>query len=108
MEDQSKSEGAKLGYKRLETTYPFATKWLRLRQDRILLNGDKEITFTYLDRHRPVQIGKSDLFVAVQEDAVLAQPEPFRREGIGRLQPLIPQFRPFGFALVFHAFGLTP
>src|SRR3982750_4445980 len=34
MEDQSKSEGAKLGYKRLETVYPFVTKWLRLRQDR--------------------------------------------------------------------------
>ena len=56
MEDQSKSEGAKLGYKRLETTYPFATKWLRLRQDRILLNGDSEIAFAYLDRSLAVEV----------------------------------------------------
>ena len=56
MEDQSKSEGAKLGYKRLETTYPFATKWLRLRQDRILLDGGSEITFTYLDRSLAVEV----------------------------------------------------
>jgi ADP-ribose pyrophosphatase len=56
MDDQSKSEGAKLGYKRLETTYPFTTKWLRLRQDRILLDGDGEITFTYLDRSLAVEV----------------------------------------------------
>src|SRR6476659_6482722 len=55
-DEQSKAEGAKLGYKRLETTYPFATKWLRLRQDRILLPGGKEIAFSYIDRSTAVEV----------------------------------------------------
>jgi ADP-ribose pyrophosphatase len=56
IDEQSKSEAAKLGYKRLATTYPFSTKWLRLRQDRILLPGEKEITFSYLDRSTAVEV----------------------------------------------------
>ncbi|MFL5731877.1 MAG: NUDIX domain-containing protein, partial [Chloroflexia bacterium] len=55
-EDYAKPEGAKLGYKRLETTYPFATKWLRVRQDRILLPKGNQIDFSYLDRSLAVEI----------------------------------------------------
>ena len=49
MEKNDKPEGAKRGWRLLDTTYPFATKWLKLRQDRIHLEGDGEIAFTYLD-----------------------------------------------------------
>jgi ADP-ribose pyrophosphatase len=55
-DDHSKPEGTKLGYKRLGTTFPFSTKWLRLRQDRIRLPGDKEIDFSYIDRSFAVEI----------------------------------------------------
>src|SRR5690349_19755985 len=37
-----------MGWKRLSTSYPFATKWLHLRQDRVERNGE-EITFTYAE-----------------------------------------------------------
>jgi len=55
-DDHSKPESAKLGYKRLATTYPFSTKWLRLRQDRLVLPGGKDIAFSYLDRSFAVEI----------------------------------------------------
>lgn len=45
-----KPEGERLGWHLLETTYPFATHWLKLRQDRIRIEGaNSEITFTYID-----------------------------------------------------------
>ncbi len=45
---EDKFQGVRAGWKRLSTTYPFSTKWMRLRQDRINRNGE-EITFTYVD-----------------------------------------------------------
>jgi len=45
---EDKPLGSLEGWKRLSTTYPFSTKWLRLRQDHIDRNGE-EIVFTYVD-----------------------------------------------------------
>jgi ADP-ribose pyrophosphatase len=44
-----KPEGEKYGWHVQETSYPFATKWLKLREDHVALDGDGNITFTYVD-----------------------------------------------------------
>jgi ADP-ribose pyrophosphatase len=44
-----KPQGTRIGWHLLSTTYPFVTQWLRLRQDRVLLEGKGEIDFTYHD-----------------------------------------------------------
>lgn len=49
MNNNDKPLGAKLGWKLLNTTHPFATSWLKLRQDRVLLDNNGEIAFTYVD-----------------------------------------------------------
>lgn len=51
-----KPEGAKLGWRVLETVRPFATPWLRLRQDRIAIVGKGEVTYTYEERMDAVGI----------------------------------------------------
>ncbi|BCL78883.1 hypothetical protein ccbrp13_13480 [Ktedonobacteria bacterium brp13] len=42
-----KPEGARLGWKIVETLYPFSTPWMKLRQDRINIKGKGEILYTY-------------------------------------------------------------
>lgn len=49
MNNNDKSLGAKYGWKLQDTNTPFATNWLKLRQDRVLLDGSGDITFTYID-----------------------------------------------------------
>src|SRR2546423_1380642 len=44
-----KSEAARYGWHLLGTTYPFTTNWLKLRQDRVKVEGNGEIEFTYVD-----------------------------------------------------------
>ena len=41
--------GERLGWKRLSTTFPLVTRWLRLRRDRVRIEGKREITFTYVE-----------------------------------------------------------
>lgn len=45
-----KPEGAKLGWRVIETTHPFSTPWMRLRQDRIAIADRGEVTYTYEER----------------------------------------------------------
>src|SRR5438067_8743553 len=45
-----KPEGAKLGWRVVETTHPFSTPWMRLRQDRIAIVGKGGATYTYEER----------------------------------------------------------
>lgn len=45
-----KPEGAKLGWRVVETTHPFSTPWMRLRQDRIAIADRGEVTYTYEER----------------------------------------------------------
>lgn len=51
-----KPEGAKLGWRVLATAHPFATPWMRLRQDRIAIAGGGEVTYTYEERADAVGI----------------------------------------------------
>jgi ADP-ribose pyrophosphatase len=46
---RDKPEGARLGWTVLETTYPFHTQWMTLRQDRVGIAGQGEITYTYVE-----------------------------------------------------------
>jgi ADP-ribose diphosphatase len=54
--DLDKPEGAKLGWKRLATTYPFSSRWLKLRQDRVHIEGQGEIVYTYCESRGAVAI----------------------------------------------------
>lgn len=56
MNKQDKPLGAKLGWKRLSTSYPFVTPWLRLRQDRIHIEDKGEIAYTYRESNGAVGI----------------------------------------------------
>ncbi len=56
MNKGDKPQGEKAGWRLLDTTYPFATKWLKLRQDRVQLKDKCEITFTYVDNPGAVVI----------------------------------------------------
>jgi ADP-ribose pyrophosphatase len=47
MNPQDKPEGEKLGWRLRETSHPFATPWLRLRQDKIDIDDQGEIEYTY-------------------------------------------------------------
>jgi ADP-ribose pyrophosphatase len=47
MTKHDKLEGERLGWHVKETTYPFAREWLRLREDKIELEGTGEIVCTY-------------------------------------------------------------
>ena len=50
MNKNDKPEGEKVGWHLLDTTYPFVTKWIKLRQDRVHLDrAGREIDFTYYD-----------------------------------------------------------
>lgn len=49
MGKNDKPNGAKVGWRLRETTYPFANEFIKLRQDRVDLQGNGEITFTYQD-----------------------------------------------------------
>ncbi len=42
-----KPVGASLGWRLLEVSYPFSTPWMRLRQDRIHIEGRGETSYTY-------------------------------------------------------------
>jgi ADP-ribose pyrophosphatase len=44
-----KPQGEKAGWHLLDTTYPFVTKWIKLRQDHVRLAGNGEVYFTYID-----------------------------------------------------------
>jgi ADP-ribose pyrophosphatase len=51
-----KPEGAKLGWRIVASAYPFATPWMRLRQDRLAIAGKGEATYTYEERADAVGI----------------------------------------------------
>ena len=51
-----KPEGAKLGWRIVASAYPFATPWMRLRQDRIAIAGKGDATYTYEERADAVGI----------------------------------------------------
>jgi ADP-ribose pyrophosphatase len=42
-----KPEGAKLGWRVLDRSYPFSTPWIRLCQDHVSIEGRGETTYTY-------------------------------------------------------------
>ncbi|MGA7730129.1 MAG: NUDIX hydrolase [Chloroflexia bacterium] len=46
----------KLGWHLKETTYPFGTKWLTIRQDRIEIEGNGEIEYAYRESRGAVVI----------------------------------------------------
>ncbi len=54
MNSHGKPEGARLGWQVLETTYPFATPWLKLRQDRVRIAGKDDIIYTYIQGNAAV------------------------------------------------------
>lgn len=45
-----KPEGARLGWRVLETQYPMTTPFMRVRQDRIQIAAQGEVTYTYEER----------------------------------------------------------
>ena len=49
MQSKERPEGALSGWHRLSTRYPFATKWLKLREDHVRLAGDGEIQFAFVE-----------------------------------------------------------
>ncbi|MGI8856428.1 MAG: NUDIX domain-containing protein [Thermomicrobiales bacterium] len=51
-----KPEGAKLGWRILASAYPFASPWMRLRQDRLAIAGKGEVTYIYEERADAVGI----------------------------------------------------
>ena len=51
-EPNDKPVGARHGWHLLETSYPYVTPWIRLRQDRVRLDGNGEITYSYVE-HPP-------------------------------------------------------
>ncbi len=51
-----KPVGATIGWTILETTWPFITPWMRLRQDRIHIEGQGDTTYTYHDHSGSVVI----------------------------------------------------
>ena len=53
---KDKPLGEKLGWHLKETAYPLVTKWLTLRQDRIEIEGDGEIEYTYRESRGAVVI----------------------------------------------------
>jgi ADP-ribose pyrophosphatase len=55
LSNEEKPLGAQMGWQRVDTTYPFVTRWLRLRQDRIDRSG-LELNFTYVDGPGAVMI----------------------------------------------------
>jgi len=56
MRMDDKPEGAKLGWRVLESAHPFSTAWMRLRQDRLAIAGKGEVTYTYEERADAVGI----------------------------------------------------
>jgi|SRR5687768_2561933 len=46
--EKGKPEGEKLGWRLLESDYPVVTPWLRVRRDRVAIEGQGEITYTYV------------------------------------------------------------
>jgi ADP-ribose pyrophosphatase len=46
--EKGKPEGEKLGWRLLATEYPLVTPWLRIRRDRVAIDGKGEITYTYM------------------------------------------------------------
>jgi ADP-ribose pyrophosphatase len=53
---RERPEGAKSGWLRLSTRYPFVTKWLRLREDRVRLEGGREIQFAFVESNGAVGV----------------------------------------------------
>ena len=49
MEMDDKPIGAQLGWRRLDTEYPFESPWFRLRQDRLHVRDGEEIEYAYLE-----------------------------------------------------------
>ncbi len=47
MTKHDKPEGEKLGWRLKETSYPFSTQWLKLREDKVELDGVGEVVYTY-------------------------------------------------------------
>ncbi|HEY8293573.1 MAG TPA: NUDIX hydrolase, partial [Thermomicrobiales bacterium] len=45
-----KPEGARIGWRVLDTRYPMTTPFMRLRQDRVRIAEKSEITYTYDER----------------------------------------------------------
>jgi ADP-ribose pyrophosphatase len=44
---KDKPLGESLGWRRLETRYPFRNRWFTLREDRVAIEGNGEIEFSY-------------------------------------------------------------
>ena len=51
-----KPEGARLGWRVLETHYPMTTPFMHMRQDRIQIADKGEVTYTYEERADAVGI----------------------------------------------------
>lgn len=69
---EDKPEGARLGWRIVDTTYPFRTRWLTVREDRIHVEGGDEITFSYVDNPAAVCI------VPVTEDGNILMIRQYR------------------------------
>ena len=54
MSNSNKPEGAKLGWRVLETSYPFESAQYNLRNDRIQMEGNSETSYAYLERAEAV------------------------------------------------------
>jgi ADP-ribose pyrophosphatase len=50
MDNSGKRQGLKLGWRVLETAYPFENEICKLRNDRIQVNGKSETSYAYLER----------------------------------------------------------
>lgn len=53
---QDKPIGRGLGWRVVETRYPFATPWIQLRQDEVAIQGRPPITYTYLHQAPAVYV----------------------------------------------------
>jgi ADP-ribose pyrophosphatase len=47
MIEHDKPEGEKAGWRLKETSYPFSTQWLKVREDKIELDGVGEVVYSY-------------------------------------------------------------
>lgn len=49
MDESDKPHATEHGWHLLKTSYPVSTKWLKVRQDHVKLDGNGEIDFTYVE-----------------------------------------------------------
>jgi ADP-ribose pyrophosphatase len=53
---KSKPQGERVGWRRLNTEYPYSCSMFRLRRDRILINDRHQADFNYLETHAAVWV----------------------------------------------------